>query len=254
MKVLITGASSGIGMSFAYAFAKRGDELILVARNQKKLENLKHNLTTRSKIIILDLSLPNNCVKLYEQIQNENIDILINNAGFGVFGKFENTNLKSELDMIDLNIKAVHILTKLFYQEFKEKNKGYILNVASSASFLPGPLMASYYATKAYVLRLTEALYKELRIEDKNVYVGVLCPGPVDTNFNHVAKIDFSVKPLNSSFVTDYAIRKMFQRKLLIIPGNSAKILYFIVKIIPIKISMSVTYYIQRKKCKNEIF
>ncbi|MEG2705693.1 SDR family NAD(P)-dependent oxidoreductase, partial [Lactococcus sp.] len=176
MTALITGASSGIGRDIAIILSKMGYDLILVARRKERLEELKEQLQTKVTIISLDISSTFNCMKLYNKVKKEDIDILINNAGFGLFGKFDETKLDSELDMIDLNIKTVHTLTKLFMKDFKKKDKGYILNVASAASFLPGPLMATYYATKAYVLRITQALYEELKQDDSYVYVGCLCP------------------------------------------------------------------------------
>ena len=151
--------------------------------------------------------------------------------------------------MIDLNIKAVHILTKLFLRAFKEKNKGSILNVASSAAFSPGPLFSSYYASKAYVVRLTEALYEELRRENSRVYIGALCPGPVDTNFNDRANVAFNLKGLKSYDVADYAIRKMEEGKLIIIPGTLMKISYCFTKITPNKMMLKAAYKIQKKKC-----
>ena len=126
MKALITGASSGIGADMARVLSSQGHDLILVARDKKKLEKLKEELKTDVKIISLDLSSTFNCMKLYNKVKKENIDILINNAGFGIFGEFVDTNLEKELDMIDLNIKAVHTLTKVFLQDFKKKNSGYI--------------------------------------------------------------------------------------------------------------------------------
>ncbi|MDD4282538.1 MAG: SDR family NAD(P)-dependent oxidoreductase, partial [Bacilli bacterium] len=175
MKALITGASSGLGADMARVLNKRGFELILVARDKKNLEAMKKELGDKIKIIPMDLSSTFNCMKLYNKVKKENIDILINNAGFGVFGNFYETNLDKELDMIDLNIKAVHTLTKVFLKDFKERNKGYILNVSSTAGFLSGPLMATYYATKGYILKLTEAIYEELRQEGSEVYIGALC-------------------------------------------------------------------------------
>ena len=127
--------------------------------------------------------------KLYNQVKEEDIEILVNCAGFGVFGEFTTTSLDKELDMIDTNIKGLHILTKLFLQEFTKRNRGYILNVASSAAFQPGPLMAGYYASKAYVLRLSESIYGELKEIKSNVGISVLCPGPVDTEFANVASL-----------------------------------------------------------------
>lgn len=248
MKALITGASSGIGADMARILSFRGYDLILVARDKKKLEALKSELTTEVKIISLDLASTFNCMKLYNRVKKEDIDILINNAGFGLFGEFVDTNLEKELDMIDLNIKAVHCLTKVFLKDFKKKDKGYILNVASSAAFCPGPLMATYYATKAFVLHLTEAIYEELRRDHSNVYVGCLCPGPVNTNFNNVANVSFSVKALESYNVADYAIKKMFKRTLVIIPGFLMKLNYIFNRFLPIKALLKITYKIQRSK------
>ena len=151
MKALITGASSGIGRDMARVLSEKGYDLILVARRKTKLEKLQKELKTNVEIIPMDISSTYNCMSLYNQVKKQDIDILINNAGFGIFGEFVNTNIDKELDMIDINIKTVHVLTKLFLKDFKAKNKGYILNVASSAAFLPGPLMASYYGTKAYI-------------------------------------------------------------------------------------------------------
>lgn len=250
MKILITGASSGIGADMARIMAKKGHDLILVARDKKKLESLKEELNTEVKIISLDVSTTFNCMKLYNKVKKEDIDVLINNAGFGVFGDFSKTNLDKELDMIDLNIKTVHTLTKLFLKDFKKKDSGYILNVASSAAFSPGPLMASYYASKAYVLRLTEAIYEELRREKSNVSVSCLCPGPVDTNFNTVAGVSFSVKALQSYDVAKYAIDKMFKKKLLIIPGTLMKLNYIFNRFMPLKPLLRIAYNIQRSKEK----
>ncbi len=248
MKALITGASSGIGADMARILSSQGHDLILVARDKNKLELLKEELTTDVKIISLDLSSTFNCMKLYNKVKKENIDILINNAGFGLFGEFVDTNLEKELDMIDLNIKAVHTLTKIFLQDFKTRNNGYILNVASSAAFSPGPLMSTYYGTKAYVLRLTQGIYEELRREKSNVYIGCLCPGPVNTNFNNVAGVTFSVKALYSIDVARYAIKKMFKRKLVIIPGLLMKLNYIFNRLVPIKILLRIAYNIQRSK------
>lgn len=248
MKVLITGASSGIGRDFAKILSEMGHDLILVARRKKELEKLKKELKTKVQIINLDISTTFNCMKLYDKVKNEKIDILINNAGFGVYGNFTETVLDKELDMIDTNIKAVHILTKLFLKDFKERDEGYILNVSSSAAFLPGPLMASYYATKAYVLRLTEAIDRELKSLYSNVYVGVLCPGPVDTDFSKVAGVKFNLKAQKSYEVADYAIKKMFDKKVIIIPSFKIKIGCFMCRFLPSSLLGRISYQIQRKK------
>ena len=242
MKALITGASSGIGRDMARVLSDMGYDLILVARRKDKLEKLKKQLSTDVKIICLDVSSTYNCTKLYNKVKDEDIDILINNAGFGKFGEFNDIKLDDELDMIDVNIKAVHILTKLFLNDFVARNKGYILNVASSAAFQPGPLMATYYSTKAYVLHLTEAIYEELRKNNSNVGISVLCPGPVNTEFNKVAKVRFSLKSLESNDVAEYAIKKMFKKKLIITPGFSIKCATKMYRFLPRKLMTKITY------------
>lgn len=250
MKALITGASSGLGADFARVLSERGYDLILVARRKGKLEKLKKELKTEVEIIDMDISSTFNCMKLYNQVKKEKIDILINNAGFGLFGKFENTKLDTELDMIDLNIKTVHTLTKLFLKDFRKKDSGYILNVASVAGFLPGPLMSTYYATKAYVLNLTTAIAEELRQEHSDIYIGALCPGPVDTEFNDVAKVKFALKGLNSRDVAEYAVKKMFRQKKIIIPGVTTKLGIAVSKLLPIQGKTRVSYHIQSQKGK----
>lgn len=248
MKALITGASSGIGASIAKKLSEQGYDLILVARRKTRLSKLKSELNTDVKIISTDISSTFNCMDLYNQVKDEDIEILVNCAGFGVFGEFTETSLDKELDMIDTNIKGLHILTKLFLQKFSKINRGYILNVASSAAFQCGPLMASYYATKAYVLRLDEALNEELRQVKSNIKVCTLCPGPVDTEFNKVAKVQFSIKPLTSDYVAEYALKQMFKGKILIIPGVSLRLNYIFNRFIPKKFLSRITYNIQSKK------
>lgn len=248
MKALITGASSGIGRDMAIILSEKGYDLILVARRMEKLEELKNTLSTDVQIIGFDLSKEESCFALYEQVKNEDIDILINNAGFGIFGAFDQIDIHQELKMIDTNIRAVDILTKLFLKDFKRKNSGYILNVASSAAFLPGPLLSSYYASKAYVLRLTEAIYEELRREGSKVYVGSLCPGPVDTEFNQTANVKFSLKGLTSQYVAEYAIKQMFKGKLTIVPGTTMKVVRFFEKFVPEKTLLRMAYTMQKRK------
>ena len=198
MRALITGASSGIGREMAIYLAELKVDLILVGRNKEQLERLQNGLKVDTKVIVADLSDITKVKELYVLTKEDNVDILINNAGFGLFGKFYETDLNRELEMINTNIVAVHLLTKLFLRDMKKRNSGYILNVASSAAFGPGPLMSTYYATKAYVNNLTEAINEELRREECNVVISSLCPGPVDTNFNKVANVNFSVKAMNS--------------------------------------------------------
>lgn len=250
MKALVTGASSGIGRDIAKYLASLGHELILVGRNKEKLESLQKELKVKSTVVIVDLSDLTKVKELYILAKNFDIDILVNNAGFGVFGEFSETDLNKELEMINTNITAVHLLTKLFLRDMKKKDNGYILNVASSAAFGPGPLMATYYATKAYVNNLTEAIHEELRRSNSNVHISSLCPGPVDTNFNNVAGVSFSVKPLSSEMVSKYAIDSMFKGKVVIVPGILMKLTLFIRRFASRSIMRKITYNIQKKKDK----
>lgn len=250
MKALVTGASSGIGLEIAKYLDKIGYEVILVARNKEKLESVAKTLTHKPKIIVMDLQQIEDIKSLYVLVKNDDIDILVNNAGFGLCGNFIELDLSKELEMIDINIKAVHILTKLFLKDMKRKNKGYILNVASSASFQAGPLMATYYSTKSYVYRLSEAINYELKKEKLNVHVSCLCPGPVDTNFNNVANVKFAVKPLSANYVARYAVDKMLKNKMLIIPGIKMKLAKFFGRFLSDKQLMRITYHIQKRKTK----
>ncbi len=249
MIALITGASSGIGEEFAKVFAKKGFNLILVARRKGRLSDLRRELmnayNVKVKALTADLSKEEECVKLYETVKKLKIDILINNAGFGLFGKFTETNLQRELEMIDVNIKAVHILTKLFVQDFAKRNYGFILNVSSIAGFMAGPLMATYYATKNYVLQLTRAIGEELRKDKKNVYIGVLCPGPVKTEFNKVAGAEFSINGASASEIAKYAIDEMFKGNTVIIPKSVIKALAAFSKITPSKLMLKTAYFVQ---------
>lgn len=248
MKALVTGASSGIGRDMARYLSKLGYDLVIVARRKELLEELKEELNTNVKIVCMSLSEEENCKKLFEE--ERDIDLLVNNAGFGLFGHFDTTDLDKELNMIDTNIKSVHILTKLYLQEMMKKDRGHILNVASIAGFMPGPLMATYYATKNYVVSLTRAIQKELSKERSNVKVSVLCPGPVRTEFNDVAGVKFSMKGLSSEYVAKYAIDKTLKNKKVIIPGITIKILKFLNKIVPTAIMLECNYHTQKSKNK----
>ena len=231
-------------------FSKQNNELILVAKDKEKLQQVKDELGKNVKVIIADLAIESKVKELYVLCKNEKIDVLINNAGFGDCGDFCSTDLNKELSMIDVNIRAVHILTKLFLKDMVARDSGYILNVASMAAFSSGPLMATYYSTKAYVLRLTTSIYEELRRKKSKVSVSCLCPGPVSTNFNKVANVKFSIKPLNSKYVAEYAIKEMFKKKLIIIPGFKMKCMQFFSRISTTKLAAKVIYNVQKKKLK----
>jgi len=248
MLALVTGASSGIGRDIAKELSKKGYDLILVARDLEKLNEVKSEIKTNVEVMSLDVSDSENCKKLYEQYKD--IDILINNAGFGDCGYFTNTKLDKELQMINTNIVAYHVLTKLYLQEMKKKDKGIILNVASIAGFMPGPLMATYYSTKSYVVRLSESLREELRREKSKVQISILCPGPVDTNFNKVADVEFALKGLSSEYVARYATEKMLKGKFYIVPGWKIRLAKFASKITPSSVVARVSYNMQKRKIK----
>lgn len=187
---------------------------------------------------------------MHEEVYNTygTIDILVNNAGFGLCGKFSETDLNKEIAMIDTNITAVHILTKLFLQDMIKEDKGHILNVASIAGFMPGPLMATYYGTKSYIVRLTQALRYELVKQKSKVKVHALCPGPVDTNFNKTAEVKFNLKEANSMKVAKYAIKKMFRNRILIFPGVGIWISRLFAKIFPDQLMAVMCYFMQKRK------
>lgn len=249
MKALITGASSGIGRDMARELAKRGCDLILVARRVNRLEEIKNEITGVSvETIECDVSTEENCTKLYNSVKDKGVDMLVNNAGFGLAGEFLSTDLNKELNMIKTNIVAVHMLTKLFLKDFAEKDRGIILNVASSAAYMAGPYLSTYYATKNYVRRLTEAVYRELKEKNSNVSVSVLCPGPVNTEFNDVANVKFALKGLSSEYVARYAIEKALKGKLYIIPGLQMKLGVFLLRFIPNKLMLKISAHIQKKK------
>ncbi len=246
MKALITGASSGIGRDMARYISKLGYDLVIVARKKEPLENLKSELKTNIIVEVCDISDKNNCISLFNKYKD--IDILINNAGFGIFGNFTEIDLERELNLINTNIVGLHVLTKLYIKEMKKRNSGKILNVASLAGFMPGPLMATYYASKNYVVSLSRAINKELKKKKSEVSISILCPGPVKTNFNNVAGVKFGIKPLSSEYVAKYAIDKMFDNKEIIVPGLTNKLTRIFSKIMPWKVISEVVYRIQKSK------
>ena len=254
MIALVTGASSGIGRDIARELAKRNYNLIIVARNEEELKKLKNELENKYNISVdvrvLDLIDREGCKKLYKDVKGkyEFIDVLINNAGFGTCGEFTNTNLEKEIGIIDTNISALHILTKLFLKDMLERDQGYIMNVSSIAGFMPGPLMATYYASKAYVLRLTQSINQELRMKKSKVKVSVLCPGPVKTNFQKVADVKFNVVETKSSDVAKKAVEKMFKGKKVIFTQFHIRLTSILAKILPDKFMAFCCYFVQKRK------
>lgn len=254
MKALVTGASSGIGRDIARELAKRGYNLAIVARNEEQLKELANELKEKNKIevetIAMDLSSIENCKELHKKVQN--VDILVNNAGFGDCGNFTKTSLDKEIAMINTNIVAYHILMKLYLIDMVAKGNGKILNVASIAGFMPGPLMSTYYATKAYIVRISESIREELKKEKSNVQISILCPGPVSTNFNKVANVKFHMREANSMQVAKYAIKKMEQGKFYIVPGIDVKLAKIGAKLAPASLISKITYMVQKRKIERK--
>lgn len=248
MKALVTGASSGIGKEIAYYLASLGIDLIIVARNKENLEKIKKDVNVNVKIITMDLITRDNIFKLYDMVKKDDIDILINNAGFGLFGTFDETDLDREMEMIDLNVTTYHILTKLFLIDFLKKDSGYILNVCSSAGFMAGPRLSTYYATKNYITKLTLAINEELRQKGSNVSISALCPGPVNTNFNKAAHGEFAINEISPKYVAKLGIDKMFKKKMLIVPTFKMKLTLFLTRFAPLRLQLIIAYHIQGRK------
>lgn len=250
---VITGASAGIGASFARVLAEKGYSLILVARRRERLETLaeelKDDFHIDCRVICCDLTDLQACSYLMDEVCKFNVEIFINNAGFGDCSPFLGGSLEKELRMVDVNVKAVHYLMKQMLLSMEKRGGGYILNVASSAGLIPcGPYMATYYATKSYVTSLTQAVARELKESGSPVYVGALCPGPVDTEFNRVANVEFSLKGISAESCARYGIRKMFGRKIIIIPTFYMKALIFFGRFVPRTWYAAITAMQQKKK------
>lgn len=248
---LITGASSGIGQEIAKILDKKGYDLIITARRVDRLRKLKEKLNGNVTVIPCDLSDEKQCVNLYNKVKDMDIYLLINNAGFGAVGNFNEIPLEKELEMIKTNCIGLHILTKLFVKDFIKKDRGHILNVASSAGLMPGgPLMSTYYATKAYVVSLTSGIYQELKSIGSNVSISALCPGPVDTEFNQVANAKFSVQSISAKKCAKIALIGLAKRELIIVPTTYMKGCSVLAKIAPRKFMLRATQGIQSKKIK----
>ena len=249
MKALITGASSGIGKEMALYLSQIGYDLYLVGRNEDALKEVS-SMCNNAKYYIYDLSVTSNAYKLYDELKDVKIDLLVNNAGFGLFGYFNKTDLDRELEMINVNIVSLHILSKLFLKDMVKRNRGKILNVASSAGFFAGPYLSTYYATKNYVLKLTMAISEELKRQNSKVTVSALCPGPVDTGFNKVAGGHFNTSSLTSKYVARVAIDNTLKGKLIIVPSLKMKLGVFFSRFLPYKLQLKILYRIQKGKTK----
>ena len=255
---LITGASSGIGSDMAFEFADRGYDLILVARSFDRLKEVKNEIIKKydkCNVLIMkcDVSNVESVKNLYNDIQKKfgNIDVLVNNAGFGDCGKFYETDLEKDISMINTNILGLHVLTKLFLQDMVKVNKGYILNIASIAGFMPGPLMATYYSTKAYVVRLTRAIAKELKVDNSKVRIAAFCPGPVNTEFDKNANVTFSLKGQSSSDVAKIGVSGLFKsRKIVYFSSILIRIVACLAKIMPESFMANQAYRTQKRKLR----
>lgn len=226
---LVTGASSGIGLEIARRLAAQGDDLVLVARSAAKLETLAAELRAAHRVAVtvlaIDLSRPDGADRVAEAVRGAGltIDTLVNNAGFGLFGKHVDTDLAAEQQMVDLNITTLTRLTKHFLPGMVKRGRGRVMNVASTAAFQPGPYMAVYYATKAYVLSYSEALAEELR--DTGVTVTALCPGPTASGFQDAADMHDSAlvkgkKLPTSAQVAGYAVDAMNRGRRVAVHGT----------------------------------
>lgn len=245
---LVTGASSGIGREIARELDRRGFRVILAARREERLKELAGELKD-SRVIACDLSKEDECIRLYDEVKDERVTVLVNNAGFGKLGRFDEISLEDELRMIDTNVKGLHILTKLFVKDFMAADRGYILNVASSAGLMPGgPLMATYYATKAYVTSLTGSISEELKMAGSRVKISALCPGPVDTEFNDVANAQFGVKAISAEFCAKRAVEGMFAGTLIIVPERGLGLAAKAAQLAPRSFSLAVTGQLQSGK------
>ena len=255
MKALITGASSGIGREFARYLAELGYDLIICARRTDELYKLRDELSNvRVRVITIDLSREQDALDLYEHlsIDGEEIDVLINNAGFGAYGFFADVPLQREIELIHTNVCSLHILTKLYLQDMLARGSGTILNVGSMAGFSAGPKLSSYYASKNYVVRLTEAIHEELRRAKSPVKVSCLCPGPTDTAFNKNSGVAVSGKQIKSAQVAREGVDGALKGKMIVIPGKKMPAVVRASSLMGEHLSTRLNYRLQVKKAGKQ--
>jgi len=246
---IVTGGASGIGLEFVKLLLEDNYKVFIIDNNKENLENLDNKLKSKNfECIYQDMSKTKSPKKIYDKLKKKDIDILINNAGFGTFGKFYKTKWKVEKKMINLHVLNTTHLTKLFLKDMVKRNDGKILNIASVAAFQPGPLMSLYYATKAFILHFTEAISNE--VKDKNISISVLCPGQTKTNFQqHVSskknKINFNTGcPVK---VAKYGYKALKNNITVSVPGLINKFVVFLGRILPRSTSTNLVRYIQEK-------
>jgi short-subunit dehydrogenase len=249
---LITGATSGLGYEFVKLFASDGYDLVLVARNSSKLTEIKNTFTqVKITLIVKDLSIEGAAKEVFEEVERQgiSIDILVNNAGFGLKGSFDKLDIQKQLNMIQLNTASLTELTYYIIRKMKQRNSGRILNVASTAAFQPGPLMAVYFATKAYVLSLSEALMEEL--SGTSVTITALCPGPTKTNFGAVADVENSKmfsQAMSAEVVAKQGYAALMQGKRVFVPGSVNKAGVLGTKFMPRSLAAKVAKYVAGDK------
>ena len=257
MFALVTGASAGIGMEIAKYLAVKGYDLILTARREDRLKKLRRQILEKypeRKVLVIpaDLSKREECTGLFEEscrlAGSANIDFVVNNAGMGVYGRFLDTDLEKELTLIDLNVTSVHILSKLFLREMVKNGHGVLLNVGSCAGFTSGPTFSSYYASKNYVVRLTEAIHEELRQAHSPVKVSCLCPGPVATAFNENSGVLVSGRQITARQAAREGVDGALAGKMLVIPGTKMKLVTAASHLLGEHLSTVINYHIQKKK------
>lgn len=249
MYAFITGASSGIGKEFAILLAQMGYNLILVARRQEKLEQVKQNLEKKYQIDIIlktvDLNSEDNCKRLTKELSSFPVEVVINNAGFGTVGFVTEQSLDKNLDMIKTNIIAPHIFTSWFCTH---QNHGYVLNVSSIAAFTTPPLFATYGATKSYLYAFDTAMNYEMKKQRKNITITTLCPGSVKTGFYRNGGKQSDVCMLSARECAQIGLKGLFHKKPLVVPTTSMKLSYFLCKLCPKKILLPIQYFLQKKK------
>ncbi len=248
---VVTGASAGIGLETARLLYHEGYHIIAVGRNEKALSALAAELgKKRVSAVCADLCSTSECIRLYKFAVKYPVSVLINCAGMGVYGEFVSSSLRSEMDMLDINVRACHILTKLFLRQFICNNFGTIVNVSSAAGFMPGPFMSGYYAGKSYVINLSAAIHAELKRKRKNVHISVFCPGPVSTDFNTRMGIKGAFRGISPSEAARALVDGMNRNKFMIIPSLPMKILCALGGALPKEFISSVNCFIQKMKKK----